>query len=141
MTLGNENEVESGSQPPRRLSSKTSKISIEAQQWSGPLPAPDHLQQYEIIVPGAGDRILSMAEKEQNHRHSQGKGLLRLEAREQRIEFVLRLLGSLTWVAVLAIGLAFSFQGQQAPGLIMTSGAGLAWVVIGLLRVFRNNDG
>lgn len=37
---------------------------------SGPLPDPTDFSKYEEVVPGAGDRILTMTEKEQDHRHS-----------------------------------------------------------------------
>lgn len=42
---------------------------IHLQQYSGPLPHPDALERYEQIVPGAAERIISMAEKEMEHRH------------------------------------------------------------------------
>ena len=42
---------------------------VQHQQWSGPLPAPEALAQYNNIVPDAAERILRMAEKEQEHRH------------------------------------------------------------------------
>lgn len=35
---------------------------------SGPLPDADEFDRYEKALPGAGDRILQMAEKEQEHR-------------------------------------------------------------------------
>ena len=38
-------------------------------QYSGPIPPPSILEGYERLLPGAADRILSMAEKEQQHRH------------------------------------------------------------------------
>ena len=38
-------------------------------EFSGPIPPPQVLKQYEEIIPGAGERILAMAEKEQDHRH------------------------------------------------------------------------
>ncbi|MBI5270151.1 MAG: DUF2335 domain-containing protein [Burkholderiales bacterium] len=34
----------------------------------GPLPAPDDLAEYDRLLPGAADRIISMAEQEQQHR-------------------------------------------------------------------------
>lgn len=40
-----------------------------ATQFSGPLPPPGVLQGYEDVVPGAAERIIAMAESEQNHRH------------------------------------------------------------------------
>ena len=38
---------------------------------SGPLPSPNILAEYDRQVPGAADRIIYMAEKEQQHRHEQ----------------------------------------------------------------------
>lgn len=43
---------------------------VAAEIYTGPLPHPRHLKQYNEILPGAADRILRMAEKEQEHRHS-----------------------------------------------------------------------
>ena len=36
---------------------------------TGPLPTPEDLQQYDLILPGAAERIINMAEIEQQHRH------------------------------------------------------------------------
>lgn len=37
---------------------------------SGPIPAPEVIEGYEKILPGAADRIIKMAEVEQQHQHS-----------------------------------------------------------------------
>ena len=37
--------------------------------YSGPLPDPATFEAYDHTTPGAGERILAMAEKEQAHRH------------------------------------------------------------------------
>jgi hypothetical protein len=37
--------------------------------YSGPLPHPDHLAQYEAVVPNSARTILDMAVREQAHRH------------------------------------------------------------------------
>ena len=47
---------------------------VAERSWSGPLPAPEALDGYERIVPGAADRIITMAEKEQADRHEMGNG-------------------------------------------------------------------
>ena len=39
--------------------------------WSAPMPPPAVLQRYEETLPGAADRILTMAEKQQDHRQEQ----------------------------------------------------------------------
>lgn len=41
---------------------KTVKVS-EQHVYSGPLPEPEALAKYDQIVPGAAERILTMAEK------------------------------------------------------------------------------
>lgn len=42
---------------------------VHQKAYQGPLPHPDLLVKYEEIIPGSAERILSMAEKEQQHRH------------------------------------------------------------------------
>ena len=37
--------------------------------FQGPLPSPDILQGFEYVLPGAAERIMKMAEKEQDARH------------------------------------------------------------------------
>jgi uncharacterized membrane protein len=37
---------------------------------SGPLPSPDFLKQYDLIIPGLAERIVKMAEDQQSHRLS-----------------------------------------------------------------------
>lgn len=41
---------------------------ITSVSYSGPIPHPSDFQQYERVLPGAADRILSMAEKQSEHR-------------------------------------------------------------------------
>ena len=121
-------------------SSPANKGEIEiSQTWSAPLPHPGDLAQYENIVAGAGDRILRMAEEEQNHRHSQENALIKLSAREQRYAFLLRLLGNATWIVFLAVGGILSFQGQEINGLSIIGGTGIMWALVILIRLFRNN--
>ena len=60
---------------------------------SGPLPPPQFFQAYEATLPGAAERILAMAEREQKSRHVR-------EARGQWMAFLLALLGLLGGVAL-----------------------------------------
>lgn len=41
---------------------------VVSSEYTGPLPLPDHFRQYNDVVPGAGDRILKMAETEGTQR-------------------------------------------------------------------------
>lgn len=42
----------------------------EERSFSGPLPPPDYLEAYEKTLPGAPERIMTMAEKQVDHRIS-----------------------------------------------------------------------
>ena len=46
------------------------QLVVQKQQFSGPIPPPDALAQYERIHAGLADRIVSMAESQMNHRHA-----------------------------------------------------------------------
>lgn len=49
---------------------KDHSLVVQATAFSGPLPPPQVLAQYESILPGSANRILSMAEKQSEHRRS-----------------------------------------------------------------------
>lgn len=51
------------------------------EQWSGPLPSPDSLARYNNVLPDAAERIMSMAEKEMEHRHK--KEMLAIEQEDK----------------------------------------------------------
>lgn len=56
---------------------------------AGPLPHPDFFQAYENTLPGAADRILAIAETQQQHRHEQQSARLRSdESRESRGQWI-----------------------------------------------------
>ena len=44
------------------------EVSVRSISWSGPLPSPADLQLFEEIVPGAADRLLTLTEKQSEHR-------------------------------------------------------------------------
>jgi uncharacterized membrane protein len=46
------------------------QVAHEVAEFFGPLPPPYYLREYEATAPGAPDRIISMAEQEQQHRHA-----------------------------------------------------------------------
>lgn len=40
----------------------------ERKSWSGPLPAPEDFERYEKVLPGSMDRVLTIMEKQTDHR-------------------------------------------------------------------------
>ena len=84
-------------------------ISVRA-QFSGPLPAPETLRQYGEVMPGLDERIVSMAEREQGHRHDLDRSLVRIFSRGQWLGFALGLIS-------LAVGAYLSMQGHEGFGI------------------------
>jgi uncharacterized membrane protein len=89
-------------------------IVAEAHIFKGPIPHPSLLAQYNDVIPDAASRILGMAEREQEHRHTMEKHLL--ESSEKRAKSGLR------FGFILALGLSVGAIyllsiGQSVEGL------------------------
>ncbi len=59
----------SGNQPQKSNSGNIVRTT-QALSYSGPIPPPAMLEEYNRIVPGSADRILRMAEDQTTHRHA-----------------------------------------------------------------------
>lgn len=57
---------------------------MEAIAMQGPLPPPAILADYNAIVPDAAERILAMAERQNEHRISMEAGLLDHQTRNEK---------------------------------------------------------
>jgi len=55
----------------------------ELESFSGPLPPPSLLRQYDKVIPNAGERFLIMVEQETQHRRSQETARLQAEIDDQ----------------------------------------------------------
>ena len=53
---------------PRQSQLEHRQVEARLETFQGPLPKPSDLQQYENIIQGAAERIISMAEKQAEHR-------------------------------------------------------------------------
>jgi uncharacterized membrane protein len=72
---------------------------IISQQWSGPLPPPAALDQFNQIIPGGAERILAMVEQEQTHRITHNTQALLAQINDTKRG---QILGSL--ISLLAVG-------------------------------------
>jgi uncharacterized membrane protein len=52
------------------------QVLAQHQQWSGPLPPPAALDQFNQIIPNGAERIMAMVEREQAHRISEESAIL-----------------------------------------------------------------
>ena len=56
-------------------------------EFSGPIPPPNIIKGYEDILPGAAERIISMAERQSAHRQEMERVMVNAEARDSLLCF------------------------------------------------------
>jgi uncharacterized membrane protein len=108
---------------------------IEASFRTGPIPDPITLEQYNRILPGAANRIVSMVEKEQEHRHRMQEKLIDAQVNDTKQERDERRLGqtfglSIGVVSIVAGSITAILASPIAGGFIGSAG------VVGLVSVF-----
>jgi len=90
--------------------------------YSGPLPHPNHFQQYENILPGAADRILKQAESQTTHRQSIEKKVIDSNIFNERLGIFLNFLLSL---CIIAGGFLIVILSKNAWGYVAILGTPL----------------
>lgn len=104
-------------------------------EYQGPLPDPATFASYEQTTRGAGERILTMAEKEQKHRHEMERRMT--EAYATDICQERREIGRAQWMAwtlafgVITIGGFLVYAGHSFVGTLLTGGT-----LIGIVSTF-----
>ncbi len=88
-------------------------------QFAGPLPSPESFERYDQVLPGAAERILALAEKEQQIRADLQAGLLANDRRRITGAVSLGILligvaGLATWMGNEVIALSFGLTGTIA---------------------------
>jgi uncharacterized membrane protein len=93
-------------------------VEIAQSSFSGPLPPPDILQRYDLIVPGAAARILKMAEDQALHRRSLERTVI--EGGSRRANMGLWL-GFILSIVVLGLSAALIFTDHGIAGTVIGS--------------------
>ena len=104
----------------------------EYKSFNGPLPAPEDFLQYEKVLPGAADRILSMAEKQLLHRTGLEKEIVAKNFRQSSIG---QFIGGILALICLGVSFWLGMNGHDwLAGIIATT------TVIGIITVFVLNQ-
>ncbi len=85
-----------------------------SRSFSGPLPPPETLAQYNLTLPGAAERILAMAEKQQEHRQDLEKTTVYSNAGAQKQGLYL---GFVIALVTIGGGIWLISTGKEATGL------------------------
>lgn len=113
-------------QPPQQKQLKNQRVLQQVQvTHQGPLPPPELFEGYDNILPGAAERILSMAEKQSSHRQDLELKVIKAGARDSLIGLIFAfILGFFT----IGGGIYCIIKGQSTGGTII-GGAGLVSLV------------
>lgn len=117
---------------------KTAVSHTAVQQWSGPIPAPDSLAKYETIIPGSAERILVMAEKEQNHRHEIEEKTAKRQSGLAMISTVFAFISVLALISLVAYAISRGNY-NTALAAVISAIAAVAGV-FGLGKLFRAKE-
>ena len=104
------------------------KVRYFSEQYSGPLPRPIDLQEYDRVVPGSADRILKMAENQAIHRQQLEKTVI---SGDSKRAFCGLWIGAFVALCVLGGAVFLIFEGHDWAGSAI---AGLD--IVGLVSVF-----
>lgn len=104
-------------------------ISIQHEtHHSGPLPAPETLQQYNEIIPNGAERIMQMAESQSEHRKSLERKVIESQTRQSERGQIIA--GILALILIAAGASAFLTGHDGVAGTIF------GVTVVGLVTVF-----
>ena len=121
---------------PQLVECITQKIS-EERLYSGPIPPPEHLDHYEKVLPGAADRILSLAEGEANHRRKLEKQALDIDTviahREKNQIAGGQWFAFIITLCFIGSGSFLIYTGKSIPGTILSM-MGLVGIVSAFLK-------
>lgn len=108
-------------------------------EFSGPIPPPNIIRGYEEVLPGAADRIISMAEKQSQHRQHMEKEMIRIESRDSLLGIIFAFgLG----IGCVIAAIIMSIVVPQSAGVIGGSVLGIAGIgsiIITFIKSTRNN--
>ena len=69
--------------------SQARSVSAEIQYRHGPLPSPKDLDEYDKVIPGAAERIISMAEQQAKHRQGLEKAVIESDIKDSKTGLIL----------------------------------------------------
>lgn len=102
---------------------------VSATMWQGPLPSPEHLERFNRVVSGSAERLIRMAEKQQDHRMGLEKKVSSSQTRQSALGQIFALVICL---AILGVGAFAISKGFPAAGATIVTGTivGMAYVFI-----------
>jgi uncharacterized membrane protein len=100
---------------------------VQGTVFQGPLPPPEILAGYDEVLPGAADRIVAMAEKNQAHRHALEAKVIPAGIASERLG---QILAFVLYLATLGSGTYLVAEGKETIGVIQMLGTTATFAAI-----------
>ena len=124
-----ESALESAENSSTGVASVTATASMST--FSGPLPRPEILAQYDKVLPGLAERIVSMAERREEHQQSIEKTVV--EGGSKRADRGL-IIGAIVAIILILCGTFLVYNGHDWAGTTL-----VVATIVGLVGVFVYN--
>lgn len=95
---------------------------MASEHFSGPLPHPRHLAEYESIAEGSANRIFEMAERQQNHQIMMENKVVDAEVNDQKRGMYMGF-GSFIFLIACAAIAGIAYNQPVVAGLFLTAAA------------------
>lgn len=102
-----------------KLKNKNHSIIAQQSSFSGPIPPPQFLEQYDKVVPGAAKIIIDMANNQAEHRQDLEKKVIGSDILNSRLGLVFGFVIGMTGIIT---GALVVVSGQVIAGLIVSGG-------------------
>jgi len=102
-------------------------IQVVTTKFSGPIPPPSILKEYDDIVPGSAKKIMDSAHKQTNHRIIQEEKIVSSEISSSRIG---QWMGFVIAIIILGLAAGFVYLGKDiwAFSIILSEAVGLVYI-------------
>jgi uncharacterized membrane protein len=97
-----------------------SLTSVKQTTFQGPLPPPEVLRQYDQLLPGAAERIISMWENQARHRQQLEKDVIASDIKDSKLGLTL---GFIVAVVAVTAGMICILMGHTIGGSIVGGSA------------------
>lgn len=112
----------------REILQSISVVSIQQKSHSGPLPDADTLIKYNTVIPNGADRIMKMAENQQNHRMALESSVIKSQNNQSKLG---QIFGLIIGLVGIGCGTFLAYNGEPTVGGIIAGGT-----VVSLVSVF-----
>lgn len=111
------------------------KTLVSIKMHSGPLPDPETLFQYDKVISNGADRIMAMAEKQQDHRIELEKTAVRSQLSQSKKG---QIFGFIISMVIVGCGTYLAICGHEKTGVVLIGTTLVALAGIFVLGRFKN---